>query len=160
MKTIFISLIILVNVSCGKVLRDVFNIGDNTPITTYTTDPEFYSYIDNFNSDFSLNTKVAISFGDIDPYSETAVGACFKRKAGNYIFIRKETWESYNDYQKEVLIYHELGHCELNLGHVEGQFNLGVIPCPNSIMRSHMFSFFEAINCYARDTNFYIQEMK
>ena len=34
------------------------------------------------------------------------------------IFVDKEQWETLNHLQREVLVYHELGHCILDYNHI------------------------------------------
>lgn len=51
----------------------------------------------------------------------------------NHITIDMEFWNRFNDNVKEMIVFHELGHCVLGRGHREGQLQNG--SCI-SIMRS------------------------
>ena len=79
-----------------------------------------------FEKDLNVNTsdyKNHISFINEkrmpwvdDPKGQRrAHGWCFF--FGDYIFINKQHWAKIDIHEKRELIYHELGHCVLNLGH-------------------------------------------
>ncbi len=86
----------------------------------------FQKYVDRFieeganrgyNIDFS-DTGLSLQFGTIP---QDAAGICSELGSGtsgnHNIEIRKTYWESLTDTWKERLIFHELGHCELNRPH-------------------------------------------
>jgi len=74
------------------------------------------------------------------------------------ILISKEVWKGLSPDQKEELVFHELGHCELNLGHIDGQYmNTG---CPLSLMAPRLFSKHQALACYNRYKEYYVGQIK
>ena len=95
---------------------------------------EFQKYLDRFieegesrgyTPDFT-DTGLSIQFGNLPP---EAAGVCSElggQMSGSHnIEIRKEYWIILTDIQKERLIFHELGHCELNRPHDNQVFSNG-----------------------------------
>jgi len=96
---------------------------------------EFQKYVDRFideglkrgyEIDFS-DTGLSIQFGSALP--EDAAGVCSELGTGtsgsHEIEILKSYWEQLTDIQKERLIFHELGHCELSRPHDNSVFSNG-----------------------------------
>jgi hypothetical protein len=70
------------------------------------------------------------------------------------IVIDQSFWDRASPLLREMVIFHELGHCVLGRGHFEGQFNNGVC---QSIMRSGLGSCIDAYNANNRD--YFIDEL-
>lgn len=60
------------------------------------------------------------------------VGLCNRTANNRTIVIDQDYWGTRSDNKKELLVFHELGHCSLNLGHQKDQAG-GIC---KSIMRS------------------------
>ena len=73
-----------------------------------TTDPQFIEHIERFEK--LTNRKVNLNIGFEELFGST-IGICYYRLVGNEISISPKQWTTYNDYQKEALIFHELIHC-------------------------------------------------
>lgn len=96
---------------------------------------EFQKYVNRFieegaNRGYEIDfndTGLSIQFGSALP--EDAAGVCSELGNGNsgshHIEILKSYWEQLTDIQKERLIFHELGHCELNRPHDNSVFSNG-----------------------------------
>ncbi len=97
-------------------------------------DPEFQTYVDRFiieaeergqTIDFS-DTGLKLEFGTVP--SESA-GVCSEiggaMHGSHEIRIDREYWNELNDPQKERLVFHELGHCELERPHDNQIFSSG-----------------------------------
>lgn len=66
--------------------------------------------------------------------TESVAGQCnFYSHGPNHIIIDSEFWSRASDHFKEMIIFHELGHCVLDRDHREGQLDNGFCL---SIMRS------------------------
>ncbi len=66
--------------------------------------------------------------------SESVAGQCnFYSHSPNHVIIDAEFWSSASDNFKEMIVFHELGHCVLNRDHREGRTDSGFCV---SIMRS------------------------
>ena len=103
-----------------------------------------------FIDDFALNDEpVPIGLADL---SDNKVGACFMYQNGDpaYIKISRVHWSEMSDNSRKALIYHELGHCLLKLGH---QDDFDLIKDPDhdifiviklSIMNPTMMTSFQA----------------
>ncbi|MDH3650503.1 MAG: putative metallopeptidase, partial [Saprospiraceae bacterium] len=82
--------------------------------------PQFQSYVQKFIDE-------AAKYGQVIDFSDTGLSIQFRDAVdtetggvcrGNYqIEIEKFYWDDLTDLQKEGLIFHELGHCELGRGH-------------------------------------------
>lgn len=70
------------------------------------------------------------------------------------IIIDKAFWERSSNLIREMIIFHELGHCVLGRGHEEGAFENGIC---RSIMRSGLGNCRDAYNAENRD--YFIEEL-
>jgi hypothetical protein len=59
------------------------------------------------------------------------IGLCVKTSGALSIYVSKRHWDSYDSQQREMLVFHELGHCVLNLDHDRSMDFEGV---PNDLM--------------------------
>lgn len=121
-KLITLTALALLFVSCGA------NLGKHTKESTgtrmfATTDSVFSSYIKKFEeegrkhygNDFSVG-DIPVNFGETD--NESYDGVCIKYTNGTKeIIIKKEWWDNRGETSKEMMIFHELGHCRLDKDH-------------------------------------------
>ncbi len=70
------------------------------------------------------------------------------------IVIDQSFWDNASHLLKEMVIFHELGHCILGRGHFEGQFSNGIC---QSIMRSGLGTCIDAYTNNNRD--YFIDEL-
>lgn len=91
--------------------------GDNA----YEVELEFQEYVDRFIEEAAKRGKT-IDFTDSglsiqfrDAVSKESGGVCYLGQ--HRIEIEKFFWDDANDLQREGLIFHELGHCELDRRH-------------------------------------------
>lgn len=92
-----------------------------TPYTSYYVDSAFVSYASCFAANIgeSLPNELSIHF---DPSVTT--GRCTKSSISRRtILINEFEWADMSSLQREFLIYHELGHCVLELKHDDDTFN-------------------------------------
>ena len=136
---------------CGKNLEDFLKL--NKTVKRSKTDPIFAPFVDSFKREFKTSVKVPIVLKSLkDKYA----GLCLVYSDGyKEIQINKKHWDYYSYEQKEQLIYHELGHCVFNKGHDDSLFK----KCPNSIMRSYMFSDYEINKCYLPEYEHYMEDL-
>ena len=142
-------------VGCGKSLQDMIDMGKK-PYSKSKTNEVFRPYIDSFTNEFNVAVRVPVVLKKLEA---NKAGVCFVWSDGyREIQINSLHWEFFTEEQKEQLIYHELGHCVFNLGHDDS-----LMPnnrsCPNSIMRSFMFSQVEALNCYVPERLHYMENL-
>ena len=71
-----------------------------------------------------------------------------------HITIDQSFWNKASPLLKEMVIFHELGHCILGRGHSEGRLENGAC---RSIMRSGLGSCIDAYNGSSRD--YYVEEL-
>ena len=145
MSKILILLIILILIGCGP-----------KPIKK-ASDPTFDDYKHRWFDDTGVDAYwVPINFGKLEG---NTVGQCimYNKKEYNKITIDPDAWEAYDDTDRELLIYHELGHCALEIsGHDNGVLYNG---CPASIMNEYMMTIWEVENCYIPDKPHYIADL-
>src|SRR5271170_1267705 len=100
MKTLLISLLVLTG--CGH----------------STIDPQLQPYVDRFAQDtgLTITTPMTVQFGSVGSTNEE--GQCQAGGLGNFVItINLTYWVTYDDVGRELLIYHELGHCVLGRVH-------------------------------------------
>ncbi len=146
---------LLLLIGCGQSIQDFLNI-NGSPIKKAKTDPTFNPFIESFNREFGVRVSVPIVFKAIE---SRYAGVCLKYSSGyKEIQINSTHWNNYSLDQKEQLIYHELGHCVFNRGHNDRMMEANT-NCPDSIMKSYMFSLNEINNCYVPERNHYMEEL-
>lgn len=134
--------------SCGQ----LDNIKDPRPILT--TNEAFKPYIKRFESFYGKSIgDIPVNFATLN---NDFVGACNVWGSGHKnIEVDFNHWNTLNESQKEILIFHELGHCVLELDHVKSSNN----ECPKSIMRANLFNVWEIDSCYTFNYENYINEL-
>ena len=139
-------LILLLSVSsmivgCGQGFR---------AISPGIVDPEFQPYVDKF---MELGN---ISHMSVDMYFEDQtgyiIGTCLVRGQERRIEIDPAWWWSANNLDREIVIFHELGHCVLNQRHRD---NLLFDGCSGSVMNTYHIGSY----CYGLHYDYYIQEL-
>ena len=126
--------------SCGKQCKTVH------------VDPELAVYAKTFEDDMEVSTSnITMQFGYLD---DDLAGLCRSWSNGDReITIEPEYWKELNYIEREELMYHELGHCAMNLDH-----NDAMIVDPNngmsieaSIMNSYFFGIKYNWNSYRNE---------
>jgi len=148
-------LLLLMLIGCGS--QDV-SYGD--VLFTKATETVFFKYIGSFERLLGRTTSSKVFFGEIDE-RYAAVCRGFKGSGPKQVIVDKETWENLNEVQREQLIFHELGHCDLDLEHNDTSF-LDIDTqtyCPSSVMRYKLFNKTEIKECYQPFKNMYIDEL-
>ena len=123
-------------------------------------EPEFQYYVELFEAEQETTVEIEMKFNTIE---YPAVGRCYYAfyiegpKKGERINLNIEIdpiyWNEASDTEKEVLLFHEMGHCVLNKEHNETvltDFNM-----PKSIMYPYVFN-----NPYSRYRDYYVNELK
>lgn len=86
---------------------------------------------------------------------EGVAGQCsYGYVQGRRIVIDLEFWENSNDNWREMVLFHELGHCHLDRAHREDAFDSGIC---KSIMRSGVADCRDAYNVQNRA--YYLDEL-
>lgn len=140
--------------SCAKPINDFLDAPGKPEV--HQSHPDFYPYIGEFNFIFDVDARTPIIYGVEE---EKFAGVCYMWNTGyREIKINKTHWETYSESQREILIFHELSHCEFNLGHDDSVRPINY--CPQSVMRSYLFSKYEAAYCYDPRRDDYIDDLK
>lgn len=123
--------------------------------------PEFQPYVDKFLSDAQAQGRTGveikyldIKFGEIG--EDGVDGDCETGFLSTpTITIVKRYWDRYPESLREVLLYHELGHCILGRGHRDDQVEDGYHNRPVSIMNTYLL----ASSYYLPNRADYIREL-
>lgn len=131
---------------------------------------EFQVFFDNFiedSRDPSLRDKYTLSIimvtkddPDMKAHNSvgTSVGACLSSSQSEIrvVKVRQDYWERFNLGEKELLIYHELGHCLLNkLQHENEDFEAPYNFMKKSIMSAAAFSG----QVYVFNRDYYVSDL-
>ena len=109
-----------------------------TTITFKGIDSEFESYYNEFSSIYGEDVNyISITFTTIEKHT---VGKCLIYSDGmKRIVIDKDSWEEFDDSTREVLVFHELGHCHFGRKHDDSVFSMGDFEnIPESIMNTYI----------------------
>lgn len=122
-------------------------------------DAELEPYVQRFRATYNIDVTFSVNFGTMDIPAH--VGLCTTWSNGAHaVTIEKKFFESANDTQREVLLFHELGHCRLGKNHNDGTIAFtgtsGVWPV--SIMNEYAFDQQQA-QVYLAHKDYYIQQL-
>ncbi len=104
-----------------------------TEVSNINVDEAFEPYVNSFiqegakrgyDIDFS-DTGLSIVFGNIVNASASCTEIAGHDSGSHQILVNKDAWHTLNDSLRERLIFHELGHCELNRVHRNDKFEDG-----------------------------------
>jgi len=97
----------------------------NTQKTYELADRELWSYFSSFENE-AAERNIAIDLNDlgitavVENISESGVaGTCQYGLHVHHVTIDKPFWDRASTLLREMVVYHELGHCVLGLGHTE-----------------------------------------
>jgi hypothetical protein len=101
-------------------------------------DPAFNKYVASFEATYNVKVQVNITF---KAQPEPRVGVCYTQNGvGKLINIDPVYWSQIDEEGKELLMYHEFGHCVLGRSHRSDYMNMDGDYVPASIMNPYMFS--------------------
>lgn len=142
---------------CGEVTaKDMAWVEPNK--FNFPSDPYFDVYKRSWEKDTGLSVGSSIVFEDLGAGTTLALCRYFKSNPqARAIFIDKNKWYTLTDAQKEVLIYHEIGHCDLQQFVHRNDWMID--GCPYTIMRPEIFTPWEIIHCYTKHKKHYIREL-
>lgn len=141
-------LLLLVVVGCGVQQNDIY---DKTPVIVFrpenapenltTSEADIEIFADELedianNEGMEFPTKeVVYVFEDLTSVNQYTIGNCTVYADKNVIRIDIEYWANANDWNKRVLVWHEMGHCVLGRGHRNlwfqtalGTYDGGIVP--------------------------------
>lgn len=84
-------------------------------------------YVDRFEKECMLTVTIPIY---LDPFmSKDYFGACYY--LGSHIHLNESSWNKMDDTEREMLVFHELGHCELRKKNTKGRSIMNIRPLSN-----------------------------
>ena len=148
MKSVYLFFILLTG--CAPKEHKVLSIDEKLQ-------PYFDTFIReaNYRNKFWFVDDLIIQFEEELPKKNNLeiLGNCDTNSGGTpVVTINKKTFKRLSQNEKEMLIFHELGHCLLYKGHNDDLDDDGV---PVSIMNKYAFSG----NVYAKNREGYINEL-
>lgn len=119
-------------------------------------DPAFEPYAQLFEELAGRPVNVSLVFKS--NLGQNRVGLCWRTNGqGDRIEIDPDYWANISEPGREQLIMHELGHCELGLGHDDRLGQVGDWPnVPLSIMHSVHFGDYDF---YLANRLYYLQQL-
>jgi hypothetical protein len=139
------------SISCSRIHVKVVRI-----------DPAFTSYVDDFVSDGAIvGYNVVIDDLIIEftnNLTQETLGQCQFGDEYNtpVITIDSQDWPNETDEYRKIVLYHELGHCQLNRQHV----TTGTILQSNCSATSIMYPYIQdTTNMYSENWNWYVKEL-
>lgn len=113
-------------------------------------DPELAVYVESFEQRYGVKYTGHIY---VDKIEDKYAGLCTISFSGRIIRINTSYFNNYDNDAREQVVYHELGHCLMNLEH-NNNIKDG---CPESIM---YFQVFGNGGCYKHRKEYYHQELE
>lgn len=96
---------------------------------------------------------VSIQFGEIKQDNEGGTILAYCYYSTNNIVVNPKSWVTLSAHAKEILIFHELGHCVLGREHDD---RLDENKCAVTIMHSNIAP---SRRCYKKKREYYLQEL-
>jgi len=145
---------VLLLTSCKEPIKHDHIIKKNNPFP-YHREQELEFYLDKFNFIYETDTKyISTEFADLEA---PAVGYCLSWTTGERkIQIDKTYWNKANYYEKESLLWHELGHCHFNRDHDESLVTKQGLSVPKSIMWPSVIG---GQDYYIKNRSYYLKEL-
>jgi len=119
------------------------------------SDERVWSYMASFEKNYGkeIPRNTFFKFKEFDRKKRSSSAYCIL--ASGKMYMDEPTWDEKDDFSRENLVYHELGHCILGLRHASTH-HLKDDECPSSMMHWQG----AAINgCYMEDRSYYIKEL-
>ncbi len=142
----------------GLLVVAILLLGCQTyPQASRVISPELLPYVEEFERITGRMVYFEVTFADLSKTNWAGVCTKDRNQTNGFRFVKIDTktfqiWQR-NYYAIEQLIFHELGHCLLNMDHKDKMVDW----CPVSIMYPQMFGHTE---CYFEDREKYIEELK
>lgn len=113
-------------------------------------DPNFQPMVDKFTEISGITPEVSIYFDDL---TGDVIGTCYVRGEVRDIEIDEAWWWNASYLDRELVIFHELGHCVLDqMDHRDFKLSNG---CSGSIMNTYHIGAY----CYEKHYDYYIEEL-
>lgn len=119
--------------------------------TAGTTDDDFTPYVKQFEKACGITSGSIINYGT--NFERYVIGYCTPYNKN--VKINRKFWNIASSYEREWLIFHELGHCDLNREHRNGFREEDPKFIPLSIMSAEMFD----VQIYIMHREYYIKEL-
>ena len=131
----------------------------NAPPRVREVVPELEAYVSKFEDEFGVKVRFPVRFYVA---ADNAVASCVRWENGaRMVRVDVRRYPPLSDVRKELVVYHELGHCSLNLPHNDEEVEFENVKgkWPASIMRSMLFDDIEAL-VYKTNRSYYVKELK
>lgn len=128
------------------------------PLNNRVVDRELLKYVEKFEDLWGKRINFRVTFGEmLDNYAGYCQIYPLKRKI---VVINKKNFKKYNEDQKEVLLFHEMGHCALYKDHNNDliYFKKFSRKYPKSIMYDSVFNI-DQILVYRVYKKYYHEEL-
>lgn len=136
-----------------KLLVLIFLIGCGRQGTKQVIDPVFLEDISTFKKIYHVGVKSSVVFGKIN--AEYAAVCNTYSSGASKVIIDKTLWDGFSREQQQNLIFHELGHCELNLKHND-RFSGD---CPVTLMYPSIFPDYLIDRCFIPARQYYLENL-
>lgn len=123
-------------------------------------DNELQPYVESFIKEAASQGKEVVNYDTDVVFSDTlvntspnAVAECGKAEGFKVIHVKKSNWDASDAIVREVVMFHELGHCLLDRVHVNS--NIPNTNMPGSVMYPYVLKS----TLYASHRDYYMFEM-
>ena len=128
-------------------------VGQNKPImhNGRVIESAFKSYVEEFERLCKCKVEFDMIFSEL--FLKKYVGVCLKPIG--IVAIRESYWKNLHAYEKELLIFHELGHCVLNRDHDKSDKMMDFHKIRASMMYPRMLNQWD----YQSYRDYYLKEL-
>jgi len=147
--------------ACVVILLCVATVRNHPQRRYHASSKIFWKYMRTFErvySEFGVDLQNQRVYMGIPLGRNDILGYCHRNR-NNAVEIHFELWDHLSEEGKELLIFHEFGHCVLNLEHTFGTLGSrnwkSPYNCPTTIMQAGHRMFYD--ECYSKYKKFYWQ---
>ncbi len=119
---------------------------------------QFEPYVASFEQDAArLNQTIEVNYIVIQfgPLAPMTLGLCNLGADVPTITVNQPAWATLSETQRQIVIYHELGHCVLKKGHDDDSYNVRGDRIKLTVMNSHPLELVD----YTSFRDEYLQEL-
>lgn len=122
------------------------------PLKTYEVHKDLKEFVDEFEQEFGVKVLYKVSIEHLEP---TKAAVCRRQNGVKEVVVAEKFYNKFKDYWPAIhqVVFHELGHCSLNLAH-DNEMENGM---PKSIMH---YMAFGMETYYFKNIEKYVLELK
>ena len=160
MKRLFliaVTMMLCVGCSTTRTIPTISNVEDERQTEPYLKMFQAEMMLRGLNFEYPRELRIYVTKNLTKRFADGTIGLCSKSSNRIRIYLDQDAWNKYDHVGREMLMFHELGHCVLDLPHNMAAMVDGT---PYSIMYPSLFSSYIYSRYRATYLDFLAQEFR